>query len=219
MIMLRTSPRHVYLVALLALGLVMLRTTSDLSAADNTHHRQHGSHLHGVAQMNLVVEGEKVFIELESPAMNVVGFEHQPSTSAQRIAVREAAAKLEDGGSLFVFSEKAGCTLVSATIDSALLEHGKEEQAYGDSLEEHHAEETPEEKHQHQAEAESHGAEKHSEFEVSYQFTCASPKKLRALEVNLFEVFPGFEHIDAQIVTTSGQSGAKISARNNRVDL
>ena len=217
--MLRTSPHHVYLVALLALGLLMLRATTDLSAADHTHHRQLGPHVHGVAQMNLVVEGEKVFIELESPAMNAVGFEHQPSTSAQRIAVRESAEKLEDGGSLFAFSENAGCTLVSATIDSALLEHGEEEQAQGDSHEEHHDEETPEGKHQHQAEAESHGTEKHSEFEVSYQFTCASPKKLRALEVNIFEVFPGFEQIDAQILTTSGQSGAKISARNNRVDL
>lgn len=215
----RNSLGYVYLAAILALGFLVLMTGSDMSAADHTHHRQHSSHVHGVAQMNLAVEGEKVFIELESPAMNVVGFEHQPSTSAQRIAVREAAKKLEDGGSLFAFSEKAGCALVSATIDSALLEHGEEEQAHGDSHEEHHDEETPEGKHQHQVEAESHGTEKHSEFEVSYQFTCASPKKLRALEVNIFEVFPGFEQIDAQILTTSGQSGAKISARNNRVDL
>ena len=215
----RNSLGYVYLAAILALGFLVLMTGSDMSAADHTHHRQHGSHVHGVAQMNLAVEGEKVFIELESPAMNVVGFESQPSASAQRIAVREAAEKLEDGGSLLAFSEKAGCTLVSATIDSALLEHGEEEQAHGDSHEEHHDEETPEGKHQHQAEAESHGTEKHSEFEVSYQFTCASPKKLRALEVNIFEVFPGFEQIDAQILKTSGQSGAKISAGNNRVDL
>ena len=218
MIMLRTSPRHVYLVALLALGLLMLRTTSDLSAADHAHYRQHSSHVHGVAQMNLAVEGEKAFIELVTPAMNIVGFEHQPSTSAQRSAVLEAAEKLEDGGSLFAFSKEADCTLVSAVIDSDLLDHGDDGQAHRDSHEKHHDEEPSDEKHRHRA-AENHGEEGHSEFEASYQFTCTRPKKLRALEVNLFTVFPGFEQIDTQVLTASGQSGAKISAGNNRVDL
>ncbi|MGI9537371.1 MAG: ZrgA family zinc uptake protein, partial [Desulfocapsaceae bacterium] len=63
------------------------------------------------------------------------------------------------------------------------------------------------------------GAQEHSEFEAFYQFTCASPKKLKVMEVHLFSVFPGFEQLDLQILTTSGQTGAKLSAGNNRVEL
>lgn len=214
----RNSSSHVYIVAVLSLGLLVLMTTSDMSAADHADHRQHGAHVHGVAQMNLAVDGENVFLELASPAMNIVGFEHQPSTAAQRNAVLEAAARLEEGGSLFAFSKEAACTLVSASIDSALLDHGDDEYARGDSDEKHHDDEASDEKHHHAA-AESHGAEEHSEFEASYQFTCASPKKLKALEVYLFTVFPGFEQIDTQILTASGQTGAKISAGINRLDL
>ncbi len=205
MIIQRRSIIYARLAGALALGLAVVMPVFKSSAADHVSHRQHGAHVHGTAQMNLAVDGKSVFLELDSPAMNIIGFEHQPSTAEQRGAVIEAAEKLEDGGSLFAFSKEAGCTLVSVTIDSALLAHGLDEGA-------------PDGKHRHSAAA-GHGAEDHSAFAASYQFICTRPKKLKALEVNLFTVFPGFERIDTQILTKSGQKGVKLSAGNNRVDL
>ena len=93
----------------------------------------------------------------------------------------------------------------SATIDSSLRAH-------------EHDEETPAE-HHHLSASESHGAREHSEFEVSCQFACSSTKKLKVMEVHLVSVFPGFGQLESQILTTSGQTEAKVSAGNNRVEL
>ena len=41
---------------------------------------QPGPHEHGVASLNLVVDGNLVSLELDSPAANLVGFEHTPGT-------------------------------------------------------------------------------------------------------------------------------------------
>ena len=185
-------------------------------ASGDDEHRQHGAHVHGLAQMNLAVEGQNVLLELASPAMNIVGFEHMPSTDEQRHAVHEAAEMLEDGTSLFEFSKEAGCTLVAAEIESSLLadEHD-DEHADEDSHGKGHDEESHDKDHDHSAA----GEEEHSEFEARYQFTCSSPQKLKSLTVNLFTAFPGFEEIETQILTDSGQSGAELTDGNNRVDL
>ena len=94
---------------------------------------------------------------------------------------------------------------VSAAIESSLFAH-------------EHDEETPAEHHHHSA-PESHGAQEHKEFKASWQFTCSNPRKLKVMEVHLFSVFTGFGQLDSQILTTSGQSGAKLSPGNNRVEL
>ena len=214
-------------------SILMLSSTLCFASGDDEH-RQHGAHVHGIAQMNLAVEGKNVLLELASPSMNIVGFEHMPSTDEQRHAVHEAAEKLEDGGSLFEFSKEAGCTMVAAEIESPLLgdehheghddgdSHGKEH-GHEDAHDEKHDKDddhkdSHDKDHDHEA-AEGHGDEEHSEFEARYQFTCSSPKKLKSLTVNLFNAFPGFEEIETQILTGSGQTGAELTAGNNRVDL
>ena len=65
---------------------------------DDKEHRQHDSHVHGIASMNLALEGDEVHIELDSPAANIVGFEHAPSSKADHAAVDKAVAMLNDGG-------------------------------------------------------------------------------------------------------------------------
>lgn len=216
-----------------SLASILFLSSTFCFASGDDEHRQHGAHVHGIAQMNLAVEGKNVLLELASPAMNIVGFEYMPSTDEQRHAVHEAAEKLEDGSSLFEFSKAAGCTLISAEIESPLLGHDHidehaDEDAHGekhDNDEDHHDahtkghdEEAHDKNHDHAA-AEGHGDAEHSEFAARYQFTCNNPKKLKSLTVNLFTAFPGFEEIETQILTESGQTGAELNAGNNRVDL
>ena len=187
---------------------LLLLSSSLCFASGDDGHRQHGAHVHGTARMNLAVEGKNVLIELMSPAMNIVGFEHMPSTDEQHHAVHEAAETLEDGTSLFEFSKDAGCTMVAAEIESPLL---------GDEHHDGHDDEDSRGKeHAHE---DAHRDKEHSEFAARYQFTCSSPKKLKSLTVNLFTAFPGFEEIETQILTGSGQTGAELSTGSNRVDL
>ena len=45
-------------------------------------HRQAGTHEHGVARLDLAQEGAQIDLHLESPAMNLLGYEHMPSSDA-----------------------------------------------------------------------------------------------------------------------------------------
>jgi len=218
--------------------LLVLSSTICFASGDGGH-RQHDAHVHGTAQLNLAIDGKNVFLELASPAMNIVGFEYTPSSEDERHTVHEAAEKLEDGGSLFEFSKAAGCTLVSAEIESTLLghephevyddkdSHGKEHdhgEKHDKDNDQHDARGKEHDEHAHDGEpdhsaVDNHGGAEHSEFEARYQFTCSSPMKLKSLTVNLFTAFPGFEKLETQILSSRGQTAPEMTARNNRVDL
>ena len=43
---------------------------------------QLGAHVHGKVVVNLALEGNTLRVELDAPAINVVGFEHAPRTEA-----------------------------------------------------------------------------------------------------------------------------------------
>jgi hypothetical protein len=70
-------------------------------------HRQHGTHVHGIAALNLASEGKEVHVELDSPAANIVGFEHAPSSAEDRAALDQAIATLSDGAALLAFNAMA----------------------------------------------------------------------------------------------------------------
>jgi len=52
------------------------------------------AHVHGVAKMDLAVDGNKLTLSMEMPLDNLVGFEHLPKTDKQKAALAEAMATL-----------------------------------------------------------------------------------------------------------------------------
>ncbi|MCP5231116.1 MAG: DUF2796 domain-containing protein [Zoogloeaceae bacterium] len=146
-------------------------------------HRQHGTHVHGVAALNIALEGDEVHIELESPAANIVGFEHAPSSEADHAALDQAVARLKHGDALFRFNAEAGCRMEMAKVTSALLAEVHEK----------------------------HEGEAHSDIEAAYHFECAQPGELTALTVELFEAFPATGEIEVQYVIESKQGAAELT--------
>lgn len=185
-------------------------------ASGKDEHRQHDSHVHGVGQLNLAVDGNDVYIELKNPSANIVGFEHMPASEEDRHAVHEAAEKLEDGESLFTFSNQASCSLTSATVSSSLLTQDHEDG--------HHAAAAHEGKHEDHGyvntgdHADHHKDEVHSEFAAEYTFSCKRPEKLTSFETRIFSVFPGIEELKAQVITNTGQTGAELTMKSYRID-
>jgi len=84
-------------------------------------HRQYGPHVHGVAQLNIAQEGETLVLELQSPAINILGFEHYPTTSKQRELVANAIAILQTAPPLFELPSAAACQLQKADVDTPLI--------------------------------------------------------------------------------------------------
>jgi hypothetical protein len=166
---------------------------------DHAHdeHRQHGAHVHGIGRLNIVLEGSEVHIELESPAANIVGFEHQPKSAEDRAALERAVKTLRDGDRLFLFSRDAGCRQEKAVVESGLLEGADKD---------HH-----DHGHEHGARDKDHEAA-HADIRVEYHFECSRADRVEQLTVELFEAFPGTERLDVQYVIGSRQGAAELNS-------
>ena len=181
------------------------------AAAEDSHqHREHGAHEHGVGSLTLALDGKEMEIELESPAANLVGFEHTPKDDAQRAALERAVALLKDGERLFSFPKAAGCRLTAVSVSSSLLGHEPAEQA---DHEDHKAHaEAPTAAADHAAEHESH-----ADLDADYRFECTHPEKIDQVEVGLFAAFPATERLKVQYVTARGQGGAELTKAQPRI--
>ncbi|MGK7907947.1 MAG: DUF2796 domain-containing protein [Synechococcus sp.] len=177
--------------------------------------RQEESHVHGIVEMNVAVEGSQLYIELVSPAANIVGFEHAPNTDEQEAAVDNAIAVLEAGDNLLGLPVEAECSLVTAAVESDIHSgegdgHSEHEGEHEDEHSEHEDEHSGhEDEHEHKHS--EHEEEVHSEFVANYEFDCANPEQLQQIEVGLFETFPGIEEIEVQALTDSGQVGKNLT--------
>ncbi|MBD9415770.1 DUF2796 domain-containing protein [Pseudomonas sp. PDM16] len=167
---------------------------------DHDHaHEEHGSlgaHEHGVASLNVALDGQTLEIQLESPAMNLLGFEHAAKNDADKAKVASTRKHLEQPQALFALPIEAKCALQESELESPL---------FGDA---EHAE------HEH---GDEHG---HSDIDASYHFTCANAEALKTLELgSFFGTFPGTEKLEVQLIGPSGQQGAELTPRNSRLSF
>ena len=186
-----------------ALDLTAAEPTLDLSETTAAR-RELGPHEHGASALDVAIEGGRVEMRLESPAMDVVGFEHEPSTDEQRAAIEEARAALSDPLALFAPSDSAGCAVAEASVEH-VFEGGHDDLG---------AEEAAADEHGHEDEGATH-----SEFQAGYALDCEDPSALTAIDFPFFEVFPGAQEIDVRVVTERGQTGAEVERASPRLDL
>lgn len=186
----------VYQASLILVVTIALPFIDDLRAET----RQHASHQHGHAELNVVFEDGQVFMELSSPAANIVGFEHFPENAQQEKTVHDAGEVLKKGDELFHFTAKAQCTLNGSHVESVLLEEHHDE--------EHSAKSTHEDEH---------GG--HNDIDATYVFTCSKPNELQAIDVMLFDYFSGFEEIEVQLLAQGNQKAAELTPKQNRISL
>ncbi|WP_339538026.1 DUF2796 domain-containing protein [Pseudomonas sp. RA_15y_Pfl2_54] len=169
---------------------------------DHDHDHEHGSlgaHEHGVGRLNAALDGQTLELELESPAMNLVGFEHVASTEADKTKVAAARAQLEKPLVLFSLPAAAGCKVVSQELESPLF--GDKPQA-----DDHDDDEADKGGHEHHHD--------HSEIHAHYQFNCTAPGALKTLDLaNIFNTFPATQKIQVQLISASGQQGTEVTAK------
>lgn len=178
---------------------------SPVAAAESGHHQ---AHVHGVAELTLALEGPNVELMLTSPAISVVGFEHQASSPGQVEAVAQAQARLRDGPALFVFTGSE-CTLVNAEIDmSAVLESDADDAAAHDDHDEHEAEE-----HHHDKKG------SHTDISAHYEYTCADTSDLQTLLVGTESLPFELQTINVMWVSDRGQGAAVLSADNRLIEF
>lgn len=187
---------------LLALPFALLPTfvlAAEQHAHDHDHarHDSLGAHEHGAAELDAALDGSTLEIELRSPAMNVVGFEHAPSSEADRRKIADARKQLEQPDTLFGLPAAAGCTLAETELESPLFEDTA-----------------------HNGEHDGDHEGQHSEIHAHYHYDCATPQALNALDLQgLFKAFPGTEKIQAQLIGPNGQRGAQLDDGQPRAEF
>jgi len=133
-------------------------------------------HEHGVVKLDVAVEGDKLTVALEAPLDNLLGFERAPRTEAERKAASEVMARLRAPAGLFAADAAAQCALAKTDVQAPVLEGSAK------------------------------AKDGHADLDATYEFKCAQPAQLRALDVGLFEAYKRIQRIDVQVAGPQGQS-------------
>ena len=183
---------------------------------------QQSAHVHGIADVNLAIEGDELEIEFISPSEGIVGFEYEPSTHAEKHAVEDAIALLRKPSNLFDLPATADCHLHEVEAERhAEGDHDdhdghKDEHAHEDHDDhDDHKDEHAHDDHNH----DGHDEEVHSEFHAHYHFDCANPSAITEIGLTLFKTWPGIEKVRVQALTASGQTGGNIEAKDPVIRL
>ncbi|MBO3275266.1 DUF2796 domain-containing protein [Pseudomonas schmalbachii] len=178
---------------LLALALMPLVSAH---AHDEHQHGSLGKHEHGVAQLNAALDGNTLELELESPAMNLVGFEHAASSAADKARVVQVQAQLGKPLELIALPAAAGCGVSEVELHSPL---------FGDAPD---ADEHDEHEHE------------HSDIHAHYRLTCSNPGAVTQVDLApLFKSFPGMHKIQSQVIGPQGQKGGDLSAASSILEF
>ena len=157
------------------------------------------AHVHGHAELNLVLDGGRLHVEFVSPAANLIGFEHPPRDAADDAAVEHATLRLEKGDALFSFPGSADCRLHDADVQSPWPQTRDAS---------HHEEDAHE--HTHTGHASDRGRE-HADFGASYAFDCRRPQQLSQVRTTLFDAFPALQQLDVQAIVDDRQFAARLT--------
>ncbi len=199
--------------------------------------RELGAHEHGHGTFNIAVEGHHVFIELEAPGADIVGFEHPAETDEDRALIEDAIAVLARPLDLFVLPEAAGCQVVDARA-TLVGEDDHDDDHHEDHADEHdddhadeHAEDHDDDYHDEHADEhhDDHGddhadehaehEESHTEFRAAYELACAEVEVITSIDFAYFDAFPNAVELDVQMLSAAGSFGYEVERDNPVLDL
>ena len=139
------------------------------------------AHEHGVARLDVVIDGASLVISLESPLDNLLGFEHAPRNEKQRSAVKTMEVRLQTAD-IFKPSAEAACKPTAVNVEHPYKPMDSKPPAKDAS------------------------AEAHSDVDVSWTYQCAWPSALQRIEVGLFTQFRWLKSLKVQLAGPRGQT-------------
>lgn len=160
-----------------------------VAASANTLAQNTASHVHGNADLNVVLIERQLQIEFVSPAVNLLGFEHPPVTEEESIVLKDAITQLQQSGWL-IGDISATCQISVQTFEAPIFnEHGHDEE------------------HEHDSE---HDSDAHSDFRVQYLYNCQTAPPT-ALQILAFDHYSGIETLTVQWIADQKQGYAKLN--------
>ena len=186
---------HIRLMIYLSALMLSFVCNTDARSAE----RQLDAHTHGYGELNVAIDGQKVALELNSPAFNIVGFEHSSETDKDKATIKNALSILNDGSELFLFPAISGCRLVNVNVVSSLIE------------EQHSVHKDHDSDHKNSKHEDHSNSDIHSEFQANYQFQCDVIEKVNTIQVMIFKHFPNTRQLNVQMILPNRQSAMELT--------
>ncbi|MCE2596508.1 DUF2796 domain-containing protein [Motilimonas cestriensis] len=201
-----------------SLSLITLAGISSQTTAADHDHRAHGSHEHGAANIDLVLEGNELAFDWMSPAANLLGFEHQAKNDEQKQKLAEVTSLLAQPKHILVLPDAAGCKVTEHNIDSALFTMNASADEHHDDKhhdDKHHDDEHHDDEHHDDEHHDDTHQDTHSDVTVSYHFECANPDEISSLSFSLFDHFLLTEKVQIQGIINSQQMAKTLTPKDH----
>ncbi|MBR9883136.1 MAG: DUF2796 domain-containing protein [Oceanospirillales bacterium] len=184
-----------------ATALILAALSGSASAQDSL-----APHVHGAAELQVVLDGQLLSLSLQSPAYNLVGFEHAPKTEEEKAMLAELDTTMRSPSNWIKLPDAAGCALDHAEV-------GQHEEM---TLNDHDDEHSHDHDHDHENGSNAEHMDEHMDLSFDYRLTCRSPQAIESATVTLFERYPALESIEAQIISET-QSIQTLGADNPQI--
>jgi Protein of unknown function (DUF2796) len=149
-------------------------------------------HVHGVALLDVAIDGSTLSLHLDSPLDNLVGFEHAAYNPSQKRALDQMVAQLNRPEDLFIPTPAARCKAQKPKLVSAVLEPADKETS-------------------------PHHGHVHADMDADFVFRCSQPRNLKGMEVKLISTFPRTHQVKVQIAGPRGQSAALLDGDHSKI--
>jgi hypothetical protein len=188
------------------------------------------SHVHGAANIYIVANQQQLMIELETPAANILGFEHAPKTAEQIQSLKSAKVILQNYANIVDFGDDINCKVQHVELESPFDDeeiahtddsvHSGEHHAHDSSHSDDHKSHDDHSQHEHHEENTAASADSgHSEFHVAYELSCATELLRMQADITGFKTFPGIEKIQVHWVNGNKQGAFDATASNHLVEF
>ena len=171
------------------------------------------AHEHGVGQLNIAFDENKIAMELHAPGADIVGFEYGAKSDADLAAIDAALQTLSDPLGLFLIPEAASCIVITAHAKLESEDSDHDEEGHDDHDEEGH-DDHDEEGHNDHDEAPGH-----TEFHAEYLLECANLTEISAITFSYFEIFPNALELEVQVISDKGATAFEIERDVAKLDL
>lgn len=150
-------------------------------------------HVHGKAELNIVLVDRQLQLDFISPAMNLLGFEHAPISAREKAMWEKASTDLQTNDWL-VGDAFAGCQAATVAFESP---------RYGDA---------------HEHVDKNQMTESHANFHIQYLLNCPM-KPAAKFSITAFDRFTGVEEITVQWITETNQGLTRLTPTENTLIL
>jgi hypothetical protein len=242
----RTVPRSSRALVTGALALALLLTAGCGGEEGPRPLGVEGAHEHGVARVNLAVDGASATVEFTAPAAEIYGFERAPRTEEEEARRRAGIEAVRTRmGEALQFEPELGCALVAREVadngghgeehdhgHDADHDHGHSHDPdpahdtahahdhgqSGDHDHDHDQDHDHDHDHDHDQDPEHDHDHGHLDVRATFDVQCQAPISGSRLRLTFDQVFSGIVDVDLQVVGDR-TFGGRYRASGTRVEL